>query len=133
MAAAEFDQKDAELITINHHDVYFSFGGTFGREKNSIFCQWNELLSFLTAVFPSNAAIYQPQSSQMRWLMAKMRDNGDKSHTVSYIRSISMAGNKYNLLKKALFVDIRVATELLQPDLFASDEENKAFYRLLLI
>ena len=65
--------------------------------------------------------------------MAKMRDNGDKSHTVSYIRSFSIAGNKYNLLKKAFFVDIRVATELLQPGLFASDEENKAFYRLLLI
>ena len=65
--------------------------------------------------------------------MAKMRDNGEQSHAVSYIRSISMAGNKHKLLKKALFVDIRVATKLLQPGLFASDEENKAFYRLLLI
>ena len=134
MAAAEFDQKDANLITLNNHTYIFaSFGGTIELEYNSIFCQWNELLSFLMTVFPSNAAIYQPQSDQVKWLMKKMRENGERSHTVSYIRSISMAGNRHKLLKKALFVDIRVATELLQPGLFDSDEESKALYRLLLI
>ena len=133
MAAAEFDQKDAKMITLNHHDIYFSFEGIFGREDNSIFCQWNELLSFLSAVFPSNAEIFQPQSDKIKWLMKKMRENGEQSHTVSYIRSITMAGNKRKLLNKALFVDIRVSTDLLQPGLFASNEENKAYYRLLMI
>ena len=90
-------------------------------------------MSFLSAVFPSNAEIFQPQSDQIKWLMKKMREKGEQSHTVSYIRSITMAGNKRKLLNKALFVDIRVSTDLLQPGLFASDEENKAFYRLLLI
>ena len=65
--------------------------------------------------------------------MAKMRDNGEQSHAVSYIRSISMAGNKHKLLKKALFVDIRVLTDLLQPGLFATEEEISAHYRLLML
>jgi hypothetical protein len=37
MAAAEFDQKDAKLITLNHKKIFFSFGGTFRREDNSFF------------------------------------------------------------------------------------------------
>jgi hypothetical protein len=121
------------LITLNHHEIFFSFGSTFGREKNDLFCQWNELLNFLADVFPSNVAILEPKSVQVRWLMNKMRENGDRSHSVTYIRSISMSGNRHKIVNKALFVDIRVATELLQPGLFDSDEENKAFYRLLLI
>ena len=44
-----------------------------------------------------------------------------------------MPGNRHSTLKEALFVDIRVSTDLLQPGLFASDEENKAYYRLLII
>jgi hypothetical protein len=133
MAVAEFDQKDAKLITLNYNKIFFSFGGTFGREDNSLFCQWNELLSFLAAVFPSNAEIYQPQSAQLKRLMVKMRENGEQSHTVSYVRSISMAGNRYKLLKEALFVDIRVLTDLLQPGLFATEEEISAHYRLLML
>ena len=132
MAAPEFDQKDEKLIKLNHHDIYFSFGGTFGR-KDSSFLARNELLSFLTAVFPCNAAIFQPQSDQIKWLMKKIRENGGRSHTILYNRSIAMAGNKRKLLNKALFVDIQVSTDLLQPGLFASDEENKAYYRLLMI
>ena len=62
-----------------------------------------------------------------------MRSKGDQSHTLSYIRSISMPGNRHSTLKEALFVDIRVSTDLLQPGLFASNEENKAYYRLLMI
>ncbi len=44
-----------------------------------------------------------------------------------------MPGNRHSTLEEALFVDIRVSTDLLQPGLFASDEENKAYYRLLII
>jgi hypothetical protein len=77
MKAAEFDHKDAKLITLNYHDICFSFEGTSGRESNSIFRQWNELLSFLPAVSPSNAATYQSQSTQVKWLMAKMRENDE--------------------------------------------------------
>ena len=87
MAVTEFDIKDANLITLNHHEIFFSFGGTFGREDYSFFCQWNEILSFLAAVFPSNAEIYQPQSAQLKRLMVMMRENGEQSHTVSYIGS----------------------------------------------
>ena len=59
MKAAEFDQNNAKLITLNHHYICFLFEGTSGRESNSIFHQWNELLGFLPAVSPSNAATYQ--------------------------------------------------------------------------
>ena len=76
---------------------------------------------------------YTNQSAQLKRLMPKLRENGEQSHTVSYIRSISMAGNKRKLLNKALFVDIRVVTDLLQPGLFATEEEIWAHYRLLMI
>ena len=130
MAVAEFDQKDANLITLNHHEIFFSYGGTFGREKNDLFCQWNELLNFLADVFPSNAAILEPMSEQVRWLMNKMRENGDMSHSVTYIRSISMSGNRHKILKEALLVDIWVATEMLNSGLFASNAQNLAHCRL---
>ena len=90
-------------------------------------------MTFLASVFPSNFTIFDSQSLQLNCLRKKMRSKGDQFHTLSYIRSISMPGNRHSTLKEALFVDIRVATELPQPGLFASDEENKAFYRLLLI
>ena len=81
-------------------------------------------MSFLTIVFASNAAIYQPQSDQVKWLK-KMRENGERSYTVSYIQSISMAGKQTSkLLEKALFVDIRVAVDLLQSGLFASNAQE---------
>ena len=132
MAAPEFDQKDAKLIKLNHHYIYFSLGGTFGRKDSIIFSQ-ECALEFSYGVFPCNAAIFRPQSDQIKWLMKKMRENGERSHTILYIRSITMAGNKRKLLNKALIVDIQVSTDLLQPGLFASDEENKAYYRLLII
>ena len=44
-----------------------------------------------------------------------------------------MPGNRHSTLKEALFVDIRVSTDLLQPGLFAPNEENKAYDRLLMI
>ena len=44
-----------------------------------------------------------------------------------------MPGNRHGTLKEALFADIRVSTDLLQPGLFASNEENKAYYRLLML
>ena len=77
MVAAEFDRKDATLITLNHHQINISLSGTFGLENSGIFCQWNELLSFLTTGFHSNAVIYQSQSTQVKWLMAKMRENDE--------------------------------------------------------
>ena len=52
MAAPEFDQRKAKLITLNGHEIFYSFGGVFGREDNSIFCQWDELMKFLASVFP---------------------------------------------------------------------------------
>ena len=64
-------QQDAKMILLNDHDIYFSFGGIFGREDNSIFCQWNELLSFLSAVFPSNATIFDSKSAQLNCLLEK--------------------------------------------------------------
>ena len=90
-------------------------------------------MTFLASVFPSNATIFDSQSVQMNHPRGKKRSKGDQSHTLSYIRSISMPGNRHSTLKEALFVDIRVSTDLLQPGLFASDEENKAYYRLLII
>ena len=62
-----------------------------------------------------------------------MRLKGNQFNTVSYNRSISMPGNRNSTPKEALFVDIRVSTNLLQPGLFASNGENKAYYRLLMI
>ena len=54
----------------------------------------------------------------------KMRENGERSHTVSYFRSISMAGKQTRkLLEKALFLDIRVAVDFLQSSLFASNAQ----------
>ena len=50
MAVAAWDQAEAGLIILNHHKIYLTFGGAFVREENSIFCQWNEQLSFLTDV-----------------------------------------------------------------------------------
>ena len=44
-----------------------------------------------------------------------------------------MPGNRHSSLKEALFVDIRVSTDLLQPGLFAPNEENKAYDWLLII
>ena len=90
-------------------------------------------MTFLASVSPSNATIFDSQSVQMNYLRKKMRSKVDESHTLSYIRSISMPGNRHSTLKEALFVDIRVSTDLLQPGLFASVEENKAYYRLLII
>ena len=52
MAAPEFDQKKAKFVTLNRHEILYSFGGVFGREYNSIFCQWDELMKFLAAIFP---------------------------------------------------------------------------------
>ena len=37
MAAAEFVQKDANSITLNRHEIFYTFGGTFGRKDNIIF------------------------------------------------------------------------------------------------
>jgi hypothetical protein len=90
-------------------------------------------MTFLASVFPSNATIFDSQSVQMNYLRKKMRSKGDQSHTLSYIRSIAMPGNRHSTLKEALFVDIRVSTDLLQPGLFAPNEENKAYDRLLMI
>ena len=87
-------------------------------------------MSFLTAVFHSNAAIYQSQSTQVIWLMAKLHENDEYSHTVCYIRSIHIAGNRHKLLKKALFLDIRVANDMLQSGLFAPNAQNLAHCRL---
>ena len=35
MASSKFDQKDASLITLYQDEIFFSFGGTYGREDNS--------------------------------------------------------------------------------------------------
>ena len=36
-----------------------------------LFCQWNEILHFLRAVFPSNPDIYDSQMPQMKYLLTK--------------------------------------------------------------
>ena len=76
MAAPEFDQKKAKLITLNGHAIFYSFGGVFGREDNSIFCRWDELMTFLASVFPSNATIFDSQSVQMNHLRKKKAVKG---------------------------------------------------------
>ena len=133
MTAPEFDQKKAKLITLNGHENFYLFGGVFAREDNSIFCRWDELMTFLASAFPSNATIFDSQSVQMNHPREKMQSKGEQSHTLSYIRSISMPGNRHSTLQEALFVDILVLTDLLQPGLFAPNEENKAYDRLLMI
>ena len=103
MEAAEFDQKDAKLITLNHHGICYSFGCTCGCEINSFFRQWNELLSFLPAVSSSNAATYQSQSTQVKCLMPKMRENGVQLDMVSVIHARVLCWVKGTRLFKRLF------------------------------
>ena len=106
--AAEFDQKDANLSTLNHHKCNFIEGVHFGVKK-SIFFQWNEPvepLSFLAAIFASNAEIFQPQSAQVRWLMAKMHGNAEQLHTVSFVTYARvLSDQRYSTLQKAIFVN----------------------------
>ena len=71
MAAPEFDQKKAKLITLNGHEIFYLFGGVFAREDNSIFCRWDELMTFLASVFPSNATIFDSKSAQLNCLLEK--------------------------------------------------------------
>ena len=68
MAAPEFDQKKAKFVTLNRHEIFYSFRGVFAREYDSILCQWDELMTFLAFVFPSNATIFDSQSVQMNHL-----------------------------------------------------------------
>ena len=98
-----------------------------------IFCQWDEISAFFAAVFPSNCAIFDTQSSKMKGLRAKMRQGNDLCHSLDYKRSCSMPDHRYNILQKALFVDIKVLIAMVDSDLFQSNEEIKAFSRLVKI
>ena len=84
---------------------------------------------FFASVFPSKSAIFDRQSSQMRQLRKKMREENELCHSLTYIRSCSMPLHRYNILQKALFVDIKVLIDMIDSNLFQSNEEIEAFSR----
>ena len=77
MAAAEFDQTGAHRLILRQNEVFFAYGPLFGRKTMHIFCQWDEISAFFASVFPSNCAIFDTQSSQMRQLRKKMREENE--------------------------------------------------------
>ena len=117
MAAAEFIQKDANSITLNRHEFFYTFEGTFGRKDNIIFASGSSYWVFYTALSPSKAAIFQPQSTQVRWLMAKMQKNGEQSHTLLSIACF--VGSKVIDSSKGFFCENQIMIPMVDSQLFA--------------
>ena len=84
---------------------------------------------FFASGFPSKSAIFDTQSSQMRQLRKKMREENEICHSLTCIRSCSMPLHRHNILQKALFVDIRALIDMIDSNLFQSNEEIEAFSR----